>query len=141
MAELFLPTNQLASITWASLGLLVMLCYGPACAMPIPSHTVRQATMSIRVILTVHLKPENVGEIKSGLRDLLPDTRAFEGCEEISVIQSQDDPNTIVILEQWATRPDYEAYFKWRTDTGAIAMMNDMSTEPVQPKYFDIVRV
>jgi quinol monooxygenase YgiN len=39
--------------------------------------------MSIRVILEVHLKPENVEAVKTGMRDLLPDTRAFEGCEPV----------------------------------------------------------
>ena len=97
--------------------------------------------MSVKVMLAFHLKPDLVEEVKTSLRELLPDTRAFEGCEDISVVQSQEDPNTLLIVEQWAARENYEAYFKWRTDTGAIAMVNDMCTEPLQPKYYDFVRV
>ena len=97
--------------------------------------------MSVRVILNFHLKPECVDEMKSMLRDALPDTRAFEGCESLSFLQSQDDPNTLMALEQWATREHYEAYFKWRTETGVIAAVNEMCTEPLQPMCYDFVGV
>lgn len=97
--------------------------------------------MSIQVILTFNLKPTEVEKVKASFRDVLPDTRAFEGCEDISVIQSRHDPNTMVILERWAIPEAYESYFKWRTDAGTISMINESCTTPLEPKYYDFVRV
>jgi quinol monooxygenase YgiN len=97
--------------------------------------------MSVKVVLEFHLKPDAVGEVKASFREVLPDTRAFKGCENISVMQSQEDPNLLVILEQWDTRESYEAYYKWRSDTGTIAMINGLCTAPLEPKYYTFVRV
>lgn len=98
------------------------------------------AAMSVKVFLELHLKPEVVDAVKGGFGKTLLDTRAFEGCEEISVLQSQDDPCKLVIVEQWATREHYEAYLKWRTDRGDMDGMTAISTEPYQVHYFDFVR-
>lgn len=97
--------------------------------------------MSVRVILEFHLKPGNADAVKATLKEALVDTRAYEGCEDICVVQNQDDPNMLLILEQWATRANYDAYFKWRTDTGVIAAVSELCTKPLEPKYFDFVRV
>lgn len=97
--------------------------------------------MSVRVIVDFHLKPECVDTMRSILRDALPDTRGFDGCESLSFLHSQDDPNLFVALEQWATRESYEAYFKWRSETGVIAAITDMCTQPLEPRYYDFVGV
>lgn len=96
--------------------------------------------MSVKVFLELHLKPEVVDAVKGGFGETLLATRAFEGCEDITVLQSQDDPNTLVLVEQWATREHYEAYLRWRTERGEMEGMNTISTEPYQIRYFDYVR-
>jgi quinol monooxygenase YgiN len=96
--------------------------------------------MSVRVILELHVKPEATEQMKGGFKNLLPDTRSFDGCEEISVVQSQDDPNMFLVLEQWETRENYEAYLKWRTDRGDMDNISAIVTEPYKVSYFDYVR-
>jgi quinol monooxygenase YgiN len=96
--------------------------------------------MSVRVIAELHVKPEATEQVKSGFNDLFVDTRAFDGCEEISLVQSQDDPNMFLLLEQWETRESHEAYLKWRTDRGDMDNIAGVSTEPFKISYFDYVR-
>lgn len=96
--------------------------------------------MSVKVILELNLKPEVVEAVKDGFAATLVDTRKFEGCEEISIIQSEDDPNKLLILEQWETRANYEAYLKWRTERGDMDNLNAISTKPFQVSYFRFVR-
>lgn len=96
--------------------------------------------MSIRVVLELHVKPELADKVKDGFKEQLVDTRAFEGCEEISVIQNQDDPSEILVLEQWDSRQSYEAYLKWRTDRGDMDNIDKISTQPFQVRYYDYVR-
>ena len=55
------------------------------------------------------------------LREILPDTRAFEGCESIEVYTGgSDNADDVVIWQRWATRANHEAYLAWRTETGAF---------------------
>ncbi len=96
--------------------------------------------MSVKVILELHLKPEMVDLVKGGLGESLVATRAFEGCEEITVLQHQDEPGTVLILEQWQTRAHYEAYLAWRTETGTMEGLNAISTEPYKVHVLDFVR-
>ena len=96
--------------------------------------------MSVKVFLELHLKPEVVDAVKGGFGKTLLDTRAFDGCEEISVLQSQDDPCKLVIVEQWASREHYEAYLAWRTERGDMDGMNAISSQPFQVHYYDFVR-
>ena len=55
------------------------------------------------------------------MREILADTRAFDGCEGISVHRNQDDEAGILLIEHWDTRPQYEKYLKWREDNGTLA--------------------
>ena len=96
--------------------------------------------MSVRVILELNINPEMADDVKAGFKDGLTDTRGFEGCEEISVIENQDDPNMVLVLEQWESREHYEAYLKWRTDRGDMDNINQISTEPYKVSYYDYVR-
>ena len=40
----------------------------------------------------------------------------------LHVVQNQDDPTGIVIIEQWETRVQYEKYLAWRTKRGDMAL-------------------
>ncbi len=96
--------------------------------------------MSIKVILELNLKPEVADAVVGGFGQMLVDTRAFEGCEEISVVRDQDDTNRVLVLEQWATRENYEAYLAWRTERGDMDGIADISTQPYKVTYYDYVK-
>jgi hypothetical protein len=44
------------------------------------------------------------------LRKLLPESLQHGGAEEISIRQSQDDPNDIVSAQRWESREAYQSY-------------------------------
>jgi quinol monooxygenase YgiN len=96
--------------------------------------------VSVRVILEFNLKPEMAELVKGGMKDSLVDTRGFEGCEEVSIIENQDNPNQVLLLERWDTREHYEAYLKWRTDRGDMDGISGVSTEPLKITYWNTVR-
>jgi quinol monooxygenase YgiN len=100
----------------------------------------RGSAVSVRVILELNLKPEMAEAVKGGMKDTLVDTRAFEGCEGISVIENQDNPTQVLLLERWETREHYEAYLKWRTDRGDMDGIGSVSTEPYKVTYWSTVR-
>ena len=53
------------------------------------------------VTLGLQIKLDRLDEFKNVLREILPDTRAFSGYQDIRVIENQDSPGSITILEGW----------------------------------------
>ncbi len=72
--------------------------------------------MAVTVTLGLQIKLDRLDEFKNVLREILPDTRAFSGCQDIRVIENQDSPGSITILEGWDSRrmgpqrKPYQAY-------------------------------
>ena len=53
--------------------------------------------MAITVTLAFSVVPERVEEFKTLLKELLPNTRAYDGCQSVDVYQDQDDPGLIYL--------------------------------------------
>ena len=72
--------------------------------------------MAVTVTLGLQIKLDRLDEFKNVLREILPDTRAFSGYQNIRVIENQDSPGSITILEGWDSRrmgrqrKPYQAY-------------------------------
>ena len=55
--------------------------------------------MAVTVTLGLQIKLDRLDEFKNVLREILPDTREFSGCQDIRVIENQDSPGSITSLE------------------------------------------
>lgn len=93
--------------------------------------------MAVTVLLELKVKSECVQDTLNGLAQLLPETRAYDGCIEVYAHQNQDDPTNIVAIEQWESRGHYEKYFAWRTETGVIGQLGAWVSAPPVIRYFD----
>ena len=93
--------------------------------------------MSVIVIFEAHVKSESIDNVKTDLKNLLVDTRNYDGCEKILVNINQDDPLNIFIIEWWETRQHYEKYLSWREETGVLAGFGETLTEPPNIRFFD----
>lgn len=76
------------------------------------------------IILEVKVKKEKVSELKSLLSEYLPETRKYKGFIDIKIHKNLTD-NTFVFYEEWETIQHYEAYLKWRTDTGVMEILGN----------------
>lgn len=79
--------------------------------------------MSVTAILDVQFKPESLDEGLEVLRRELPRTRAFDGCESVTVVQDRDDPTRVLAVERWVSLDADAAYRTWRAGEGAITEM------------------
>jgi quinol monooxygenase YgiN len=95
--------------------------------------------MSILVLLELEAKEGSVDAMIDVLRRNLGDTRARSGCESVTVHQDHDHPNSILLVERWATRADDDAYRAWRAGEGAIAEMGPLVAGGRKIRYFDDV--
>ena len=95
--------------------------------------------MSTIVLLEMQIKPELAEKVKGGLKALLPDTRGYAGCQSIDVYENLDSKGNLVVYEQWDSRPHYERYLAWRTETGVMAELAKNLTQPPSIRYFERV--
>ena len=96
---------------------------------------------SCQVILEFNAKPDCVEKVREWLKNALPDTRSFDGCVTLHVIQNQEDPTGIAIIEQWDSRQQYERYLAWRGERGDLEVFTAMMAGPPNIRFFDYFRV
>jgi quinol monooxygenase YgiN len=93
--------------------------------------------MSILVLLELEAKDGAVGQMIEVLRSSLHDTRARPGCESVTVHQDHDRPNTVLLVERWASREDDDAYRAWRAGDGAVPAMGPLVAAAPTIRYYD----
>jgi quinol monooxygenase YgiN len=77
--------------------------------------------MAVITLLDLQFKPEVVDEALELFARVLVDTRAFDGCNSVTVIRDSEDPAHVVAVEEWESLEHDAAYRKWRAGDGAIA--------------------
>ena len=97
--------------------------------------------MSVVVLLEIKVKPEAVNEVKAFLKQVLPDTRAYAGCQGIDIYGNADDAGNMVFYERWDSRAHYQKYLAWRTETGVLDQLGAKLTAPPKIRYYEHVGV
>ena len=76
------------------------------------------------------------GTFLPGLLEALADTRAFEGCESVETYTDAENPDRIILWEEWAAREHQEAYLAWRAETGMMDQMAQIMASP--PRFIQL---
>ena len=97
--------------------------------------------MSVTVILDMQVKPDAVDKMKSNLKKMFPDTRAFDGCQSIDIYGNTEDPGNLVFYERWESRKHHESYMAWRREAGAMDQMATMLAGAPNIRYFERIDV
>ena len=98
--------------------------------------------MSVLVLLEGNLKSEDeFASFAKMSRDLLPATRAYEGCEGLTSHRNEDDPLNIVLVDRWETRAHYEKYLAWRDETGVLAKFGELLSGPPNIRFYSTVGI
>ena len=93
--------------------------------------------MSVLVLVEAQVKSEDVSDIKSYLAEILPDTRAYDGCQGIDVYFNTEDAGNMVMVEHWESRTHHEKYLAWRTETGVFDKIVAMFAGSPSMRYFE----
>ncbi len=94
--------------------------------------------MSILVQLEANAKPECVSKMSGALAGLFPETRAYDGCIDITAYLNEDG-HTFIFVEHWETKEQYGKYLAWREETGVLATLGSFLQEPPTIRYFEAV--
>ncbi|MGE0487005.1 MAG: putative quinol monooxygenase [Gammaproteobacteria bacterium] len=95
--------------------------------------------MTCMVHIEFRASAETIDQMLAWLREILPDTRAREGCVSVAVTRNQDDPTNFAFVELWESRAHYERYFAWREETGVLAELAKLVDGEASFRFFDIV--
>lgn len=93
--------------------------------------------MSVTVTLTVTAKPERCDELIAMFTENFKQTRVYDGCIDVYMTRSHDDPNELLLVQQWETRPHYEHYLAWRAETGVVDKLAAMADGDASIRFFD----
>ena len=75
--------------------------------------------MSVMVSVEMPIKREKFDEAVAFLRETLPDTRAFAGCEQLDTYLDREGSRALLI-ERWTAPENQQAYLGWRVENGFI---------------------
>ena len=95
--------------------------------------------MSIVVIVNFSVKTESLEEVTKYLKEILPDTRSFEGCEGVELYQNTEFSNKLTIRAKWISEDAQKKYIAWRMETGAMNKLISMLSEPPNMQYYSII--
>lgn len=69
------------------------------------------------------LKAEAVEGFLEMLPGILTETATKDGFISIAAHRKPDDPNTLLLLEEWESAQHYQTYLQWRMDTGLMDVL------------------
>jgi len=75
--------------------------------------------MSVMVILEMPVKPDMLEDYLNILKGALVETRDYKGCRSVTTLVDQET-SSIVLVEEWDSVEDQQAYIAWRVETGLI---------------------
>ena len=93
--------------------------------------------MPVTVTLAFSVIPKRAEAFKALLRELLPDTRAYEGCLKVDVYEDQDNPGCIYLVEDWESKVHWQRYQAWRDESGISKVVGPFLAGEPRFNYFD----
>lgn len=92
--------------------------------------------MSVLVNLEIPVKKERIEDFFDYLRDILVDTRAYEGCIRLDTYHEMEN-SKVLLIEEWEKIENQESYMKWRIETGLVEALTEfLDGELIIKKYY-----
>ena len=92
--------------------------------------------MTTMVCVEAELKQGRLDDAVAFLRQRFPETRDYPGCNGINAYL-HDDGKTMVFVELWDTKEDFEKYLAWRQESGSFADFTEMVAGEMDIRTFE----
>src|ERR1700722_2306648 len=89
------------------------------------------------VTLLFKCQPGKGADLLAAFTASLGDTRTFDGCISVKTFVDADNPDTVLLIEEWDSRSQQEAYLNWRVESGMVEMLAPVLAEPFEMRVFD----
>jgi quinol monooxygenase YgiN len=80
----------------------------------------------LRVVSRLVAQPDRIDRLKVVLHSLVEPVRQEPGCLAYDLLQNQDAPREFVVIQQWASREQYDAHMASQHMYDAMAQMDNM---------------
>ncbi len=93
--------------------------------------------MAVLVLVEGKVKSGSREDMISLMREILPDTRAYDGCQGVKFHTNLDAPDDMTLVEYWDSKAHYERYLAWRVETGVLGKIGSLLSGEPSIRYFD----
>ena len=93
--------------------------------------------MSVMITVEFKIKPEKVEEAFEEMREGLPATRNFQGCQRIDSYFDKKN-SSLFLVEFWDSLEDQRKYLKWRLANSGESVNNSIEANLFEPPIFKI---
>jgi quinol monooxygenase YgiN len=94
--------------------------------------------MAIPILLSGKAKDGKISELLSLFKEILPETRSYEGCISLDMLVDEDIEGDFTLNEVWESRDHYQTYFNWRVETGVLDKIVALVEDPPSINYMQI---
>ena len=93
--------------------------------------------MSVVVVLDLTAKDGQLDNLLEALHQILPDTKAYEGCLLLKMCVYEAE-NKVGLIEEWETKAHQEEYMAWRMGIGDHDNLVEPHLESFGITYADV---
>ena len=93
--------------------------------------------MSVMVTAEFVLKPEAADQVIQTMIEILPDTRAYDGCHSVKSYYEKET-HSLLLVEIWESSKHQQKYLGWRVETGLVDQVGEMLAAPPAFRTFEI---
>ena len=94
--------------------------------------------MTVKVLVEFNCADGNADKFLEICQKIFPGTREFDGCSHIDISASQEDPNRLIMTENWASKEHHLKYLEYRTNDGNLGKLVELLASPPEIGYFDL---
>ena len=93
--------------------------------------------MSVMITLEMPVKPDMLEEYLNILKGALVETRSYKGCRSVTTLVDQET-SSVVLVEEWDSAEDQQAYMAWRMETGLIDAISPFMQGELVTRTYDL---
>ena len=77
----------------------------------------------VLVDLQLKTKPDVREEFIAWFHSVLPDTRTYDGCSEVTACDLLGDENAVEVISRWESKAHYDKYLALRHEDGTLGTL------------------
>ena len=97
--------------------------------------------MGILITLEVKVKSETKNDLEAFLKEILPDTRSYEGNQGLDVYFDIEEKDVMVLVEKWQSSEHYHKYHEWRVSTGTLDKLRTFFAGKPRRRFLELADV
>jgi len=90
------------------------------------------------IVATLRLTPSDPKAFQAFLTEILPDTRKARGCRFSKTYVGNDGSNEVLLIQEWDSLADQQAYMAWRDSTGVLQTFIGHLAKPAEVHIWEL---